>query len=42
MYGIQYLDYKVLVEMMLDNEPNLFENCDTSPESNDITPEAGR
>ena len=42
MYGIQYLDYKVLVEMMLDNEPNLFENCDTSPETNDITPEAGR
>ena len=24
MYGIQYLDYKVLVEMMIDNEPNLF------------------
>lgn len=42
MYGIQYLDYKVLVEMMLDNEPNLFENCDTSLEQNDITPEAGR
>lgn len=25
MYGIQYLDYKVLVEMMIDNEPNLFD-----------------
>ena len=25
MYGIQYLDYKVLVEMMIDNEPHLFD-----------------
>ena len=25
MYGIQYLDYKVLVEMMIDNESNLFD-----------------
>lgn len=24
MYGIQYLDYKVLVEMMLDTEKELF------------------
>ena len=24
-YGIQYLDYKVLVQMMLDTEPELFE-----------------
>ena len=24
-YGIQYLDYKVLVDMMLQNEPALFE-----------------
>ena len=23
-YDIQYLDYKVLVQMMLDNEPELF------------------
>ncbi len=26
-YGIQYLDYKVLVEMMIDNEPNLFDEA---------------
>ena len=25
-YGIQYLDYKVLVEMMLDTEKDLFAN----------------
>ena len=25
MYGIQYLDYKVLVEMMIDNESHLFD-----------------
>ena len=25
-YGIQYLDHKVLVQMMLDTEPELFEN----------------
>lgn len=25
-YGIQYLDYKVLIQMMLDTEPELFEN----------------
>ena len=24
--GIQYLDYKVLVQMMLDTEPELFES----------------
>jgi len=24
-YGIQYLDYKVLVEMMLKSEPELFQ-----------------
>jgi len=24
-YGIQYLDHKVLVQMMLDTEPELFE-----------------
>lgn len=25
MYGIQYLDSKVLIEMMIDNEPKLFD-----------------
>ena len=24
-YGVQYLDHKVLVQMMLDTEPELFE-----------------
>ena len=25
-YGVQYLDHKVLVQMMLETEPELFEN----------------
>lgn len=35
MYGIQYLDYKVLVEMMIDNEPNLFKAMEDAHEDVD-------
>ena len=28
-YGVQYLDYKVLAQILKDTEPELFENVDT-------------
>lgn len=37
-YGVQYLDYKVLAQMLRDTEPELFENgCAAAEDTDTIT-----